>query len=142
MMLFWIVFISIASAQLTYYIVKRTHWSPVRTSAATALTFALIVHLLDLPKHETLAAAFLGSSFLGMANQETFSERDLFFGSWIFALIFQFVLPFNIGLGGALGTAAFITCAVVRGSYLLAMKIRSSSAEEQTEQRPQENSQT
>lgn len=126
-MLFWIILISIFSAQLTHAIVKRYHWSSVRTSALTSLVFCYSLKLMNVPNGETLSAAFLGASFLGMANTELFRERDLFFGAWIFALIFYFVLPYNIGLGGALGTAAFVTCGIIRGSSLLAEKIRSSS---------------
>lgn len=141
-MIFWIILISVCSAQLTHALVKHYHWTSVRTSALTSLVFCYCLKLMHVPEHETLGAAFLGASFLGMADSEMFRERDLFFGAWIFALIFQFILPYNIGLGGALGLAAFVTCGIIRGSCLLAGKLRLSSSKTQKEQSQPTNIQT
>ena len=111
---FSILLVSIFSSQLTYVLAKKTHWGSIRISAMTTLVFVLIMHLTSLPFAETLNAAFLGASFLGMSDPSLFCHRDLFMGSLIFTLIFIFILPYNIGLGGALGTAAFVSCLIIR----------------------------
>lgn len=121
MKLLLIILVSLLASQITLYIVKKYQFNTIRVSSGLTLIFLLLMESVDSEISNTLCASFLGSTFLGMSNQEIFSERDLVFVSLIFSLIFYFVLPFNIGLGGALGTSAFVSCAIIRLSYKLSI---------------------
>ena len=123
---FFIILVCLVSAQLTHWSIHKLKTGAVRVSGATTLLFVGLVTLLNIPNKEVLAAAFLGSSFLGMSDRDILTSRDLFFASWIFAILFLFVLPFNIGLGGALGTAAFSSCLIIREGRELAKKLKRS----------------
>lgn len=111
---FSILVIVLASSQLNHKLIRETSHGAVRVSAFTTLLFVSLNSFFDYPERELLNAAFLGASFLGMSDHNLFGPRDLFFAGWIFALLFYFVLPMNVGLGGALGTAAFISCLIIR----------------------------
>lgn len=120
-----LIMITLVGSQLTHYLNHKYHWGAVRISGGLTLLFLFMSWEFNLL--ENFAAAFLGSTFLGMSDKEIFSARDIFFGNWIYLCIFLFVLPFNIGLGGALGTAAFVTCGIIRGCKLLVNKYYLSS---------------
>jgi hypothetical protein len=111
--------IALLSSQVVYWSVKRLQVSGVRASAFSSLLFALLLCTLNIPNSDFLSAAWLGGSFLGMSRPETFSARELFFGALIYGFLYIYVLPLNIGLGGALGFAAFVTCGLLRTVYWL-----------------------
>ncbi len=106
--------VTLASSQLTRLLVIRFSVGVVRASAGSTLAFLALTSLLPLQNKDLLGAAFLGASFLGMSSVNLFTAWNLFFASWVFAALFLYALPYNIGLGGALGVAAFTSCLLVR----------------------------
>ncbi len=105
----------LVSSQFVFWSVKRLKVSGIRASAFSSLLFSLILWTLHTPNFDSLSAAWLGGSFLGMSHPDTFSSTELLFGAAVCSVLFIYVLPWNIGLGGALGVAAFVTCGLLRG---------------------------
>ncbi len=105
----------VLSSQVVFWSVKRLKVSGIRASAFSSLLFSLILWTLHTPHFDSLSTAWLGGSFLGMSHPKTFSSRELLFGAGVYSVLFIYVLPWNIGLGGALGVAAFVTCGLLRG---------------------------
>jgi hypothetical protein len=110
-----VILVAAASSQLTRYLVVHRGLGTVRASAAATLAFLALTAAIPAPETEPCRAAFLGASFLGMSSAKHFSARDIFFAAMIFAALFLLVLPYNAGLGGALGLAAFTSCLLIRG---------------------------
>lgn len=78
------------------------------------LAFYLMTVPFEFEHKLLLQSAFLGATFVGMSETGKMSEKRLFWASLVYALIFNYVLPFNVGLGGALGFAAFTSCLFVQ----------------------------
>ncbi|WP_408097124.1 hypothetical protein ACJVC5_18995 [Peredibacter sp. HCB2-198] len=114
MKLLLIISISMVSTQLTRWIIKEKGLSPIRTSTMLTLAFYLMTLPFDFQHKLVLQSAFLGATFVGMSETGKMSEWRLFWASLVYSLLFYYVLPFNIGLGGALGFAAFMSCLFVQ----------------------------
>ncbi len=113
-MIFAIIFLcSQFGSQVTRRLIDTSGQGAIRVSALSTLTFTLLLNILGLSYSGLPSAIFLGSSFLGMSEDHILSSRDLVWASGIFSLIFYYVLPYNQGLGGALGTSAFISCFII-----------------------------
>ena len=123
MVTFAILLSVIASSQLTFLISHRWRLTPVRSSALLTLCFVALTAPVTFSLKETLWAAWLGGSFIGMSERDLFRARDLFFAAFIFTGFFLFVLPMNVGIGGALGFAAFVSCGVIRQSLKVVQKL-------------------
>ncbi len=109
-----VLLVSVASSQLTRFLAVRFSVGVVRASAGSTLAFLALTSLIPYQDKDLLGAAFLGASFLGMSSVSFLSAWNLFFAAWIFAAFFLYAIPYNIGLGGALGVAAFSSCLLVR----------------------------
>ena len=91
------------------------------------LLFVLFTFPFNFDGKLSLQSAFLGATFVGMSDSGKMSERRLFLAALVYALLYYFVLPFNIGLGGALGFAAFLSCLFVqflRESLFKALRVK------------------
>ncbi len=108
-----IILVCLASSQLTRLLTERYSIGLVRASAGSTLAFVLLLSIFPVPEKDTVSAAFLGASFIGMSRPSLFTARDLLFAALIFAGFFLYALPFNQGLGGALGLAAFGSSLIV-----------------------------
>lgn len=106
--------VSIISTQLTRWIIKEKDLSPIRTSTMLTLVFYLMTYPFEFEHKLMLQSAFLGATFVGMSEAGKMSEKRLFWASIVYSLIFNYLLPFNVGLGGALGFAAFTSCLFVQ----------------------------
>lgn len=116
-----ILLVTVVGTQLTRWMIKEKKLSPIRASTMLTLTFILMTYPFEFELKLMLHSAFLGATFIGMSEVEKMSEKRLFFASIIYCQLFYFVLPYNVGLGGALGFAAFSSCLCVQ---FMASKLR------------------
>ncbi|WP_373997818.1 hypothetical protein [Bdellovibrio bacteriovorus] len=121
MILLSVILVSVLGAQATFYLIHERRISTVRASSGPTLLFALIVSLLPITFITTLQAAFFGSTFVGMTDKSRMGKKRVLVSSVIFALIYSFLVPLAKGIGGGLGAAAFVSCAIV---FLLAKIVR------------------
>ncbi|AZZ38258.1 hypothetical protein CIK05_01790 [Bdellovibrio sp. qaytius] len=105
--------VAVLGTQVTFYLIHEKHVSTVRASSGASLAFALVTLLIPVSFITTLQAAFLGSTFVGMTAKSRMGKKRVFCASLLFAMIFILVIPHFQGLGGGLGTAAFISSAIV-----------------------------
>ena len=104
---------SLAGAQVTFYLIHKKRLSPVRASSAATLAFALATVLLHYPFITSLQAAFFGATFVGMTSNSRMGRKRLCLAALLFAAIFTCILPSLRGLGGGLGSAAFVASSMV-----------------------------
>jgi hypothetical protein len=115
-----IIFVSLMSTLATRWLILEQKFPPIRASAAFTLIFVLLLELFNFPTEATLSSAILGGSFVGMTEVRRLRKKSLLFASLFFSLCFYYVIPYNRGLGGALGCAAFLSCLF---SYFLRSKL-------------------
>ncbi|UOF01538.1 hypothetical protein [Bdellovibrio reynosensis] len=104
---------SLIGAQLTYFLIHKKHLTTVRASAAPALIFSVIITTLPIPFSAALRAGFLGATFVGMTDKSRLGWKRVAVASFIYGLVFYFLLPLVDGFGGGLGAAAFTSCGLV-----------------------------
>ena len=107
------VFVSVLGAQITFFLVHEKRFSTVRASSAATLVFALLTGFFATDFVLSLQAAFFGSTFVGMTSNSRMGRKRVFLASLLFAAVFICVLPSLKGLGGGLGTAAFVSSTTV-----------------------------
>lgn len=112
--IFFIFLVSISSTVITHALAKRNSGGAIRASAFSTLIFLAITKIVPFQIEPSLIAAFFGASFVGMSDPQKLSYTELIFASIIFSILFIYVLPFNFGLGGALGAAAFTACSLIK----------------------------
>ncbi len=104
--------VSQVATQATHQLALRPGFGPVRASSLFTLIFIGLTFTLPFAVIPTLHAACLGASFVGMTEPTRLSRKELAFASLIFAFIFQFLIIYLKGFGGALGLSAFVSCLV------------------------------
>lgn len=104
--------ISQISTQLTHLLAQKEKIGSVRASSMLTLIFIGLTYHMTHPLAPTLQAAFLGSSFVGMTDPKRLKAKHLFVSSFIFTLIFHFLLGYLKGFGGVLGLSAFLSSLV------------------------------
>ena len=107
---------SVLGAQSTFYLIHHKQFSTVRASSGSTLIFALVTSVFSFSFIPVLQASFFGATFVGMTSKSRMGRKRVLVASLAFALIFIFVLPSLKGLGGGLGTAAFVS---TTGVYLV-----------------------
>ena len=120
MMYLGIIISSVLGAELTYLAIHKFHLPTVRASSASTLIYALVIQLMHLPFGVSLQAAFFGATFVGMTDKSRLGWKRVLFASLVFAMIYIFLIPLAKGIGGSLGTAAFVSSSV---SYLFGKAI-------------------
>ncbi len=119
MVSFFVTFLFILAGSFsTRWLVQHKKISPVRVSSGLTLLAILLGGLLYGEMRHEFSSAFLGGTFVGMTDHNKFSSMGLLFADLIYALLFFFILPFNIGLGGALGLAAVISCLLIHTFFI------------------------
>ena len=113
---------AVLGAQVTFYLIQDKHVTPVRASSASTLIFALTTFILPFPFINALQASFFGSTFVGMTAKTRMGRKRVLGASLLFAAIFIFALPLFQGLGGGLGTAAFLASAAVHVAFRIFKK--------------------
>ena len=90
---------------------QLTHtYGTVRASAGFTLAFIGLTFTFPFAIIPTLHAVFLGSSFVGMSDSNRLNRNQLIVASFIFCLIFTFIVGHLKGFGGTLGLTAFTAC--------------------------------
>lgn len=103
------------STQLTHYLIIEKKMGSIRASTLVTLlfiAFSMPFHFEIIP---TLHAVCLGASFVGMTDPKRLSIWKLRLASVAFALVFSTMIQHLKGLGGALGTSAFVSCLFIYG---------------------------
>lgn len=98
---------------LTRWILQHIKTSSVRVSSALTLIVFLLIGFFENEMKFELSSAFLGGTFVGMTDFDKLSSFGLLLADLLYALFFYFILPFNFGLGGALGFGAAISCLLI-----------------------------
>lgn len=101
-----------AATQSTHALALRPNFGQVRASSLLTLIFIGLTFSLPFDSIPSLQAAFLGASFVGMTEPHRLSRKELMVASLIFGFIFQFLIIYLKGFGGALGLSAFVSCLV------------------------------
>ncbi len=104
---------SVFGAQATFFLVHEKRFTAVRASSAATLVFALLTGFWSAPFVMAMQAAFFGSTFVGMTSNSRMGKKRVLLASLLFAFVFICVLPSLKGLGGGLGTAAFVSSTTV-----------------------------
>ena len=110
-----IILASIMGAEITYHAIHKYHLPTVRASSGATLIFATAIHFMHLPFGVSLQAAFFGATFVGMTDKSRLGWKRVLFASLVFAIIYIFLIPLAKGIGGGLGTAAFVSSSVAYG---------------------------
>lgn len=122
-----ILVVSQVATQATHALALKENFGSVRASSFLTLVFIGLTSSLSFPAIPALQAVFLGSSFVGMTDPKRLTRFQLFFASLIFCFIFQFLIFYLKGLGGALGLSAFISCLITYTAWIPVRKRRTLS---------------
>ncbi len=95
--------ITLSTSFLTYFFINQLKLKKLISSALSSLIFCLFF---------SNSYLILGASFVSMGNFETKKILKTFLASLIYFIFFQLLLKHMFGLGGALGTLAFLACLI------------------------------
>jgi hypothetical protein len=108
------------STQLTHYLIVEKKMGSIRASSLVTLLFIALSTPFNFEMNPTLHAVCLGASFVGMTDPKRLSTWHLGLASVAFSIVFSNLLHYLKGLGGALGSSAFISCLLI---YVFSKKI-------------------
>ncbi len=108
MSLWQIILLSIIGANLTHYIAHKNNIGAIRASAGLTILFVFINNFFLFSLQAQ--AIFFGATFVGMASKKRMGHRSISLASFIYSLVIFYLIGFAKGMGGALGTSAFIGC--------------------------------
>ena len=107
-------FMICTSASLgTYLLIHRYHQSAIRSSAFITCLFCLLIIILDVPILKQHEALFFGATFVGMSSFEKLGKLGIIFSASLYLVLYSILVSFLQGIGGALGTIAFLSCSTV-----------------------------
>lgn len=98
------------STQLTHYLIVERKMGSIRASTSVTLLFIVFSTPFNFEVNPILHAVCLGASFVGMTDPKRLSIWSLGLASIAFSVIFSTLIQYLKGLGGALGTSAFVSC--------------------------------
>lgn len=108
------------STQLTHYLIVDRKMGSIRASTLVTLLFIAFSTPFNFDINPTLHAVCLGASFVGMTDPKRLNLWRLGLASVAFSIVFSYLIQHLKGLGGALGTSAFISCIFI---YVFSKKI-------------------
>lgn len=103
----------LSAALSTYMLIHRFHQSAIRSSAAITCAFCLITLCFDLTILKQQEALFFGATFVGMSSYEKLGKLGIIFSASFYLLLYSMLAGLLQGIGGALGTIAFLACSSV-----------------------------
>lgn len=118
--------VALLGSLATYRLNHDLRLGAVRASAGATLAFCLAVRASGYAEAPVLQAAFFGATFVGMAESERFTTRQVAAGALIYSLLYLLILRAPAPVketGGLLGTGAFLSGVVVAGAELLWLKL-------------------
>lgn len=108
------------STQLTHYLIVEKNFGSIRASTLVTLVFIAFTTPFNFEINPTLHAVCLGATFVGMTDPKRLSIWKLALASVAFSIVFSKLIQHLNGLGGALGTSAFVSCLLI---YVFSKKI-------------------
>jgi hypothetical protein len=113
MVIFFLFFITTQLAtHAAHTLIFNNNMGNVRATSLLTLIFIGLTFPFTYENMPALHAIFLGATFVGVTDPTRLSRKQLSIASFIFSLIFQFLIVYLKGFGGALGLAAFLSCLV------------------------------
>lgn len=101
------------STQFTHYLIVKRKMGSIRASTLVTLLFIAATTPFSFGMSATLQAVCLGSSFVGMTDPKRLGIWPLALASLAFAVVFTMFIHYLNGLGGALGSSAFVSCLLI-----------------------------
>jgi len=122
-----IILTGIIGATLTFYVSEKLNQGQIRASALLSLVVGLFFYFFpDLMSRyltENIPIAFFGASFIGMVSSNVIKHyAPLAISGALFSLIYLNQPKDLDGIGGALGTSAFIALLAVIAIFFVASK--------------------
>lgn len=108
------------STQATHYLIVERKMESIRASTMVTLLFIVFSSPFKFDINPTLHAVCLGASFVGMTEPSRLNIWRLSLASMAFSIVFSTLIHHLDGLGGALGTSAFISCIFI---YVFSKKL-------------------
>lgn len=122
---------SLFGAWLTFYLSYHPRFTSVRASSLLTLLFYLGLFMSGVAP-DLWAGAFFGGSFVGMSAPHRFGVMAVTVAASLFAVCYEFLLPYIAGVGGALGVSAFLSVAAVHLLSLLVAKMKAKDSASQS----------
>lgn len=109
---------------MTFFCHHKLKQSTIRSACLTTITLIIVfnmsAHFVEIRNLSLFTSSLFGASFVGMSQKHRINELTLLASSILYTLIFVFLYPTLLGLGGSLGFCAFISCSAI----LLIKKIK------------------
>lgn len=105
--------VCLSAALGTYQLIHRFHFSAIRASAFITCLFCLIVLFSGQSILKTQEALFFGGTFVGMSSFEKLGKLGIIFSASLYLVLYLILAGWLQGIGGALGTIAFLSCSSV-----------------------------
>lgn len=113
--------VGISGALATFIASHKLHWGAVKASSILSLSVAIIMDFIPFELVD-IASVFFGGSFVGMCSNKLFQLKEVLLASVLYSLIYLTTYSQFDSIGGSLGTAACISCALTFGVTQLKLK--------------------
>ncbi|MFY8350995.1 hypothetical protein AAEU29_10710 [Pseudoalteromonas sp. SSM20] len=110
--------ISLIGAISTFLLAKRNRFDGIRASTSLSIIAYFVFYAANL-NVELYSLVFFGSTFVGMSAPKRFGLYTQIIAALIFAVLFENLVPFINGYGGALGLSAFLSVSVCHLGILM-----------------------
>lgn len=112
------VIVSIISAMSTYKLAQFSSFNAIRASSTlTILSYAVAFVVQVDAAYWSLV--FFGASFVGMSTPQKFGYRSMAVSGACFGVMYLLLAPYIDGIGGALGSSAFLAVCISHVGILL-----------------------
>ncbi|MBU2978228.1 hypothetical protein [Alteromonas sp. C1M14] len=112
------VLVSVVSAMSTYKLAQYSSFNAIRASS----TLTILAYGVAVVAHVDAAywsLVFFGASFVGMSTPQKFGYTSMAVSGACFGCLYLLIAPFINGIGGALGSSAFLAVCVSHVGILL-----------------------
>lgn len=110
--------ISLIGAISTFLLAKRNRFDGIRASTSLSIIAYFVFYAANL-NVELYSLVFFGSTFVGMSAPKRFGLYTQIIAALVFAVLFENLVPFINGYGGALGLSAFLSVCVCHLGILM-----------------------
>ncbi len=110
--------ISLIGAISTFLLAKRNRFDGIRASTSLSIIAYFVFYAAKL-NVELYSLVFFGSTFVGMSAPKRFGLYTQIIAALVFAVLFENLVPFINGYGGALGLSAFLSVCVCHLGILM-----------------------
>lgn len=110
--------ISLIGAISTFLLAKRNRFDGIRASTSLSIIAYFVFFAANL-NVELYSLVFFGSTFVGMSAPKRFGLYTQIIAALVFTMLFENLVPFINGYGGALGLSAFLSVCVCHLGILM-----------------------